>query len=98
MSAQLLRHVHEYLALGQEPGASDVQLGVNGPPIWRLHGTLQPIWPDAPRFRPEQTQKLAETFLTITQRQLVEERGDAAFAFANSRGRSRASVVRQRLG
>jgi twitching motility protein PilT len=98
MSAQLLRHVDEYLALGQEAGASDVHLGVNAPPIWRLHGTLQPIWPDAPRFRPEQTQKLAETFLTSTQRQLVEERGDADFAYANSRGRYRASVVRQRLG
>ena len=98
MSAQLLRHVDEYLALGQEAGASDVHLGVNAPPIWRLHGTLQPVWPDAPRFRPEQTQKLAETFLTNTQRQLVEERGDADFAYANSRGRYRASVVRQRLG
>src|SRR3954453_11591928 len=98
MSAQLLRHVDEYLALGQEAGASDVHLGVNAPPIWRLHGTLQPIWPDAPRFGPKQTQKLAETFLTNTQRQLVEERGDADFAYANSRGRYRASVVRQRLG
>src|SRR5881396_621965 len=98
MSAQLLRHIDEYLAIGQEAGASDVHLGVNAPPIWRLHGTLQPIWPDAPRFRPEQTQKLAETFLTNTQRQLVEERGDADFAYANSRGRYRASVVRQRLG
>jgi twitching motility protein PilT len=29
---------------------------------------------------------------------LVEERGDADFAYANSRGRYRASVVRQRLG
>jgi twitching motility protein PilT len=98
MSAQLLRHVDEYLALGQEAGASDVHLGVNAPPIWRLHGTLQPIWPDAPRFGPKQTQKLAETFLTDAQRQLVEERGDADFAYANSRGRYRASVVRQRLG
>src|SRR5215212_7852631 len=98
MSAQLLLHVDEYLALGQEAGASDVHLGVNAPPIWRLHGTLQPIWPDAPRFRSEQTEKLAETFLTNTQRELVEERGDADFVYANRRGRYRASVVRQRLG
>src|SRR5205809_515942 len=97
-SAHPLPHVDNYLAIGQEAGASDVHLGVNAPPIWRLHGTLQPVWPDAPRFRPEQTQKLAETFLTNTQRQLVEERGDADFAYANSRGRYRASVVRQRLG
>src|SRR6059058_4452004 len=98
MSAQLLRHVDEYLAVGQEAGASDIHLGVNAPPIWRLHGTLRPIWPDAPRFKAEQTQKLAETFLNDVQRVLVKERGDADFAYANSRGRYRASVVRQRLG
>src|SRR5437879_1099187 len=98
MSAQLLRHVDEYLAVGQQAGASDIHLGVNAPPIWRLHGTLRPIWPDAPRFKAEQTQRLADAFLNDTQRELVKERGDAAFAYANSRGRYRASVARQRLG
>src|SRR5213596_1823364 len=98
MSAHLLRHVDEYLAVAQEAGASDVHLGVNAPPVWRLHGTLQPIWPDAPRFNAEQTQKLADSFLTDAQRTLVNERGDADFAYANSKGRYRASVVRQRLG
>src|SRR6266436_6056186 len=98
MSTHLLRHVDEYLAIAQEAGASDVHLGVNAPPVWRLHGTLQPIWPDAPRFKAEQTQKLADTFLNDVQRVLVKERGDADFAYANSRGRYRASVVRQRLG
>jgi twitching motility protein PilT len=94
----LLRHVDEYLAIAQEAGASDVHLGVNAPPVWRLHGTLQPIWPDAQRFKAEQTQKLADTFLNDVQRVLVMERGDADFAYANSRGRYRASVARQRLG
>src|SRR6266516_2172910 len=98
MSAQLLRHVDEYLAVGQEAGASDIHLGVNAPPIWRLNGTLRPIWPDARRFKAEQTQKLADSFLTDAQRELVKERGDADFAYANSKGRYRASVVRQRLG
>src|SRR5712675_211139 len=98
MSAHLLRHVDEYLAVAQEAGASDVHLGVNAPPVWRLDGTLRPIWPDAPRFKAEQTQKLADTFLNDVQRVLVKERGDADFAYANSRGRYRASVVRQRLG
>src|SRR5256714_747668 len=98
MSARLLRHVDEYLATAEEVGASDVPGGENAPPVWRLHGTLQPIWPDAPRFNAEQTQKLADTFLNDVQRVLVKERGDADFAYANSRGRYRASVVRQRLG
>jgi len=93
-----MRHVDEYLAIGQQAGASDIHLGVNAPPIWRLHGTLQPIWPDAPRFKAEQTKKLADSFLTEAQRTLVDERGDADFAYANAKGRYRASVARQRLG
>src|SRR5712672_801615 len=98
MSAHLLRHVDEYLAVAQEAGASDVHLGVNAPPVWRLHGTLQPIWPDAPRFKAEQTQKLADSFLNDVQRVLVKERGDAEFAYANDFGRFRTSIVRERLG
>src|SRR5216110_3598738 len=96
--SHLLAHVDDYLAIGQQAGASDIHLGVNAPPIWRLHGTLQPIWPDAPRFKAEQTKKLADSFLTEAQRTLVDERGDADFAYANEKGRYRASVVRQRLG
>src|SRR6266576_7175408 len=98
MSTHLFRHVDEYLAIAQEAGASDVHLEVNAPPVWRLHGTLQPIWPDAQRFKAEQTKRLADSFLNDAQRQLVEERGDADFAYANAKGRYRASVARQRLG
>ena len=93
-----LSHVDEYLAVGQEAGASDVHLGVNAPPIWRLHGTLQPIWPDAPRFTPEQTRALADGFLSSLHKSRLNERGDADFAYANNFGRYRTSVVRQRLG
>src|SRR3954471_15605935 len=98
MSAQLLRHVDEYLALGQESGASDIHLGVNAPPIWRLHGTLQPIWPDAPPLTYDDTAALAESFLTNAQKRQLNDRGDADFAYANEYGRFRTSVVRQRLG
>ena len=93
-----LRHVDDYLALGQRAGASDVHLGVNAPPIWRLHGTLQPIWPDAPRLTSDQTLSLAEGFLSNQQKSQLNQRGDADFAYANSVGRYRTSVVRQRLG
>src|SRR6478609_6677032 len=93
-----LRHVDEYLAIGQQAGASDVHLGVNAPPIWRLHGILQPIWPDALKLTGEQTAALAEGFLTDAQKIQLNERGDADFAYANGSGRFRTSVVRQRLG
>jgi twitching motility protein PilT len=93
-----LAHVDDYLAIGQEAGASDVHLGVNAPPLWRLHGILQPIWPDTPTLTPAQTLALAEGFLSDLQKTHLLERGDADFAYANSFGRFRTSVVRQRLG
>jgi len=93
-----LSHVDEYLTVGQSAGASDVHLGVNAPPIWRLHGTLQPIWPDAPRLTSDQTLALADGFLSNPQKTLLNERGDADFAYANNFARYRTSVVRQRLG
>ena len=93
-----LGHVDEYLAVGQEAGASDIHLGVNAPPIWRLHGTLEPIWPRAAKLTSDETASLAEGFLTEAQKIQLNQRGDADFAYANSFGRFRTSVVRQRLG
>src|SRR5437762_1361249 len=93
-----LSHVDEYLAVGQSAGASDVHLGVNAPPIWRLHGTLQPIWPEASRLKAEETKRLADGFLSDPHKAQLAERGDADFAYANSFGRFRTSVSRQRLG
>jgi len=93
-----LSHVDEYLAIGQSAGVSDIHLGVNAPPLWRLYGTLQPIWTDAPRFTSDQTRALAEGFLSNLHKTHLNERGDADFAYANKFGRYRTSVVRQRLG
>jgi twitching motility protein PilT len=97
-SSHPLSHVDEYLAVGQRGGASDVHLAVNAPPLWRLHGMLQPIWPDAARLSSDQTLALAEGFLSNLHKTQLNERGDADFAYANPFGRYRTSVVRQRLG
>ena len=93
-----LAHVDDYLLIGQQAGASDIHLGVNAPPIWRLQGTLQPIWPDAPRLTAAETAALADAFLPAVQQTQLAERGDADFAYATDFGRFRTSVVRQRLG
>jgi twitching motility protein PilT len=95
---EALAHVNDYLAIGQQAGASDVHLGVNAPPIWRLQGILQPIWPDAPPLTATDTAALAEGFLSDLQKAQLLERGDADFAYATDFGRFRTSVVRQRLG
>src|ERR1700693_947487 len=96
--AHPLPHVDEYLSVGLQAVASDVHLGVNAPPIWRLRGKLSPIWPAPPLFTSEQTLALAEGFLSDLHKTQLKERGDADFAYANSFGRYRTSVVRQRLG
>jgi len=95
---QRLAHVDDYLAIGQQGGASDIHLGVNAPPMWRLNGTLQPIWPDAAPLTAQQTAALADSFLSDLHKTQLKERGDADFAYANEFGRFRTSVVRQRLG
>ena len=84
-------HVDQYLAIGQQSGASDVHLGVNAQPLWRLYGILRPIWPDVPKLTAEDTSALAAGFLDEAQSAQLAERGDVDFAYATS-------VVRQRLG
>jgi len=93
-----LDHVDQYLQIGQESDASDIHLGVNAPPIWRRFGLLEPIWLQADKLTPVDTEKLAMGFLTDPQKQQLAERGDVDFAYSTSFGRFRASVVRHRLG
>ena len=95
---ETLCHVDEYLLVGQHTGASDIHLGVNAPPIWRLHGILEAIWPDAAKLTTEDTATLAESFLTDAHKVQLDERGHADFTYATEFGRFRTSVVRQRLG
>src|SRR5213080_273360 len=93
-----LPHVDNYLQVGQLAGASDVHLGVAAPPIWRVHGILQPMWPDAPILTKEQTVSLAEAFMPEVYKEELNARGDSDFAYENDYGRYRVSVIRQRLG
>src|SRR5439155_22472731 len=82
----------------QEAGASDVHLGVAAPPVWRVHGVLQPMWPDAPILTGEQTAALAEAFMPEVYKKELKTRRDSDFGYENEVARYRVSVVRQRLG
>src|SRR5947209_3937890 len=93
-----LRHVDDYLEIAQKAGASDLHLAVSAPPIWRMHGMLEPIWPDAPPLTGEQTAALAEGFMPDNYKEELNTRGDSDFAYQNRFARYRTSVVRQRLG
>jgi twitching motility protein PilT len=93
-----LPHVDDYLEIAQKGGASDLHLGVAAPPIWRVHGALEPMWPDAPPLTREQAFALAEAFVPEMYKEELDSRGDSDFAYENKFARYRTSVVRQRLG
>src|ERR1700747_2982046 len=93
-----LCHVTNNLEIHKRPAPPAVPLGVAAPPIWRVHGTLHPMWPDAPALTGEQTVALAETFMPEVYKAELNERGDSDFAYENDYARYRVSVVRQRLG
>ena len=93
-----LDHVDQYLMVGKESDASDIHLSVNSKPIWRRYGILEAIWNQAPVLAAADTERLAMGFLDDKQKQQLAERGDVDFAYSNSLGRFRTSVVRQRIG
>src|SRR5438094_9065749 len=98
VSSHPLGHVDEYLEIGQKAGASDVHLAVNAQPIWRLHGTLQPMWPDAPRLGPEDTAVLAENFVPDVYKEELKTRGDSDFSYTNEYDRSWTKVRCEEIG
>ena len=98
VKSQPMRHVDDYLEVGQKAGASDVHLATGAQPRWRLHGRLEPIWPDVPLLTAEQTAALAEAFVPDVYKDELNTRGDSDFAYQNEFARYRTSVVRQRLG
>lgn len=95
---QVLDHVDQYLLLGREYDCSDLHLPTAYPPAWRRYGQLTPIWEDHAPLSPEDTERLARSFLADAEWGRLQERGDVDFAYSNTHGRYRASVVKQRLG
>ena len=98
MSEYILPHVDGYLKIGQDFDCSDIHLAVNTPPTWRRYGQLMPIWAEAPKLTPADTDTLVRSFLLEREWNRLQERGDVDFAYSNDFGRYRASVVKQRLG
>jgi twitching motility protein PilT len=95
---QVLDHVDQYLQLGREFDCSDLHLATAYPPAWRRFGQLSMIWPDHQPLAPEETERLARSFLSEKEWARLEEKGDIDFAYSSPTGRYRASVVKQRLG
>ncbi len=94
----VLDHVDQYLQLGRDYECSDIHLPTAYPPAWRRFGKLSPIWDDHPPLTPEDTQRLARSFLGDAEWERLQTKGDVDFAYSAVNGRYRASVVKQRLG
>jgi twitching motility protein PilT len=91
--------ITELLRLGFDAGASDVHIGVDAPPLMRRHGTLQPLYHDAPMMTPAQTEALVHTFLNPQQIQVLEKNKGLDFSYEiPNLARFRANVIRQRKG
>lgn len=95
---QVLDHVDQYLQLGRDYDCSDVHLATSFPPAWRRFGQLMPIWHDHDPLGPQDTERLAKSFLGPVEWERLQQRGDIDFAYSAPNGRYRASVVKQRLG
>ncbi len=94
----VLDHVDQYLQLGRDYECSDIHLATAYPPAWRRFGQLSTIWPDHPPLTPEETERLAKSFLSEVEWARLDQKGDVDFAYSSANGRYRASVVKQRLG
>jgi twitching motility protein PilT len=95
---QVLDHVDQYLHLGREYDCSDLHLATAYPPAWRRYGQLSPIWEDHQPLAPQDTERLAKSFLGPAEWERLQTKGDIDFAYSAPNGRYRASVVKQRLG
>jgi twitching motility protein PilT len=85
--------------MGFDAGASDVHVGVGSPPLMRRHGTLQPLYHDAPILTDADTDALVKTFLTPMQLKVLEENKGVDFSYSiPNLARFRANVIRQRKG
>jgi twitching motility protein PilT len=91
--------VTSILRLGFDAGASDVHIGIGAPPLMRKHGTLQPLYHNAPILSPAQTDLLINTFLNPAQLAVLEKNQGLDFSYEiPGLARFRANVIRQRNG
>ena len=89
----------EFLRLGFSTGASDVHVGVGAPPLMRKHGTLQPLYHNAPILTSAQTDVMVRAFLSPDQLAVLEKNQGLDFSYEIAGlARFRANVIRQRNG
>lgn len=85
----------ELLQLAVDEGASDIHLQVGTPPVFRIHGSMQPL--DIGVLRPEDTERLMKSITSEDKQQQVREHGGTDFGFGfGEAARFRVSVLKQK--
>lgn len=85
----------ELLQLAVDEGASDIHIQVGVPPVFRIHGGMQPL--DVPVLRPEDTERLMKSITSEDKQQQVREHGGVDFGFGfGTAARFRVSVLKQK--
>lgn len=96
-SAALTRPLDKILAEARERGASDVQLSVDEPPFFRLHGEIVRV--ESPPLGPEVLREMVVEVLDPSRRAIFEAAGEVDFCHAiPGVGRYRANAFVQRKG
>jgi twitching motility protein PilT len=91
--------ITELLRLAFDAGASDIHLGIDAPPLMRLHGTLQPLYHGAEPLTPAQTHTLIHSFLNPLQLEMLAKNKGIDFSYdIPGLARFRSNVVQQRKG
>ena len=85
----------ELLQLAVDEGASDIHIQVGTPPVFRIHGSMQPL--DIGVLRPEDTERLMKSITSEDKQQQVREHGGTDFGFGfGEAARFRVSVLKQK--
>lgn len=78
-----------------EKNASDVHITVGKPPVYRIHGRLDPIGEES--LTPSDTEQLVNEIITPRMKRILDELGEADFSYSlPAKGRFRVNAYRQR--
>jgi twitching motility protein PilT len=90
-------HLHDFLKLARDKGASDLHICVDKEPVLRLHGRLTTL--DQPPVSAEKSEHLLTAILSPAQKNALKKDKSLDFCYhAEGLGRYRSCICKQRLG
>jgi twitching motility protein PilT len=89
--------MNDLLQIAVDEGASDLHISVASPPVFRIHGSLQPL--DTPALTKEDTERLMKSITSPEHQQRLREQGGSDFGFGfGEKARFRVSILKAKGG